>query len=169
MRILVISILLVINLIMEATLFQYTRIFGVKPDFAIIIIVAYAILRGSSYSTFVGLGAGVLLDMMFGRTLGINALSYMITGYLIGQAHENVFKDSILPAIIFNIAAVFISQHIFFVFSYFTHNIVVEFSYLKALTTIILPQCLYNAVIGAILYRYLYRLDEMDIMDKRIY
>ncbi|MFZ5352949.1 MAG: rod shape-determining protein MreD [Bacillota bacterium] len=170
MRVLIISVLLIVNMILEATLLQSVRIFGVKPDFAIMIIVAFSILRGSSYGAFIGFGSGLLVDMMFGRTIGINALSYMLTGYIIGQAHENVFKDSIIPAVIFNAAAIIISQHIFFVLAYFSQNITSDgISYLNALTSIILPQCLYNAVIGGLLYKLLYRLDEMDIMDKRIY
>ncbi|MGE5629905.1 MAG: rod shape-determining protein MreD [Caulobacteraceae bacterium] len=170
MRIIVICALALVNIILESTLFQYTRIYGIKPDFSIIIIVAYAILRGSSYGAFIGLGFGMLVDILFGRTIGINALSYMITGYIIGQAHETVFKDSYIPAFLFNFSAVFIYQHLFFMLSYFSNNITgTNFSYLFILLKMIIPQAIYNAVLGAILYRYLYRLDEMPFMNRRLY
>ncbi len=170
MRIVVICALTVVNIILESTLFQYTRVYGVKPDFAIMIIVAYAIMRGRGYGAFIGLGAGFLIDIMYGRTIGINAMSYMITGYIIGQAHENVFKDSFIPAFVFNFIAVMIFQHSFIILSYFSNNFPVSgFPYVNMLLKVILPQGLYNAILGSIVYRYIYKLDEASFMNKRIY
>jgi rod shape-determining protein MreD len=169
-RIAVLCTLAVINVILESTLFQYTRIYGIKPDFSIMIIVAYAIMRGSSYGAFTGLGIGLLIDMMYGRTIGINALSYMVTGYIIGQAHENVFKDSFIPSFIFNFIAIIIFQHSFLLLSYFSNNISgTGFSYVYMLLQVILPQAVYNSIVWSIAYRYIYKLDEAPFMDRKIY
>ncbi len=170
MRIAVICILAVVNVIFESTLLQYTRIYGVKPDFSIMIIVAYAIIRGSSYGAFIGLGIGLLIDTMYGRVIGVNAFSYMVTGYIIGQSHENVFKDSYIPPFIFNAAAIIISQHCFILFSYFSRNFSsIGIPYIGMLLKVILPQAAYNAIVGLMVYRVMYKLDETPFMDKRIY
>ena len=170
MRIAVICTLAVVNVILESTLFQYTRIYGVKPDFSIMIIVAYAIIRGSSYGAFTGLGIGLLVDMLYGRAIGINALSYMITGYIIGQAHENVFKDSFIPSFIFNFIAIMIFQHSYILLSYFSNNFPsTGVTYVYMLLKVILPQAIYNSVVGSIVYRYIYKMDEAPFMSKRIY
>lgn len=166
MRIIVIGILVIFNLILESTFFQYMRIGGVKPDFTIVLIVAYSILRGKNYSTFIGFFSGILIDLMYGQVIGVNGLSYMLTGFLIGQFHESVFKDSYFPAILFNITAVLIYQHIFLLISYFTK---VDIVYTNALLQVIIPQCFYNACIGGVLYRYFFRLDNKNFMDKRLY
>lgn len=170
MRIAVICVLTVLNVILESTLFQYTRIYDIKPDFSIMIIVAYAIMRGSSYGAFIGLGTGLLIDMLYGKTIGINALSYMVTGYIVGQAHENVFKDSFIPPFIFNFVSVIMFQHLFMLLSYFSNNIAsTGFSYVHTLLKVIIPQAVYNTVIGSIVYRYIYKLDEAPFMNKRMY
>lgn len=166
MRILVISLMVLFNFILESTLFQYTRIFGVKPDFTIILITSYAIMRGSSYGGFIGLASGLLQDLVFGCSMGVNGFSYMITGYLIGQSNENVFKDSYVPSIIFNIGAVFIYQHLFFLITYFSKT---NISYAHALLNIMIPQSIYNAILGSIAYRLIYRLDEKSFMNNKIY
>ena len=166
MRMIIIGILVIFNLILESTLFQYMRIGGVKPDFVIVFVVAYAILRGKNYSTFIGLFSGILVDLMYGQVIGVNALAYMLTGFLIGQFHESVFKDSYFPAILFNITAVLVYQHIFLLISYFTK---VDIIYTNALLNVIIPQCVYNALIGGVLYRYFFRLDNKNFMDKRLY
>lgn len=170
MKSIVISGLVLLNVILEATLFQYLRIFDVKPDFVIILIIAYAILEGGAYSTVIGLASGLLIDIMYGRILGVNAFSYMITGYLLGQAHDNVFKDSILPPVLFNFAAVFIYQHLYFFLMYMTGNLLHDgFSYTNILFRMIIPQSFYNAVLGAIIYRYYLYLNEKDFMHRKLY
>lgn len=170
MKTFVISGLVLLNVILEATLFQFLRIANVKPDFVIILIIAYAIIEGGAYSTIIGLASGLLIDIMFGRTLGVNAFSYMITGYIMGQAHDNVFKDSILPPALFNFAAVLIYQHLYFFIMYLTGNLLHEgFSYTSVLLRMIIPQAVYNAVLGAIIYRYYLHLSEKDFMQKRLY
>jgi rod shape-determining protein MreD len=134
------------------------------------IIVAYGIMRGSSYGAFIGLGTGLLLDMLYGRAIGINALAYMVTGYLIGRVQENVFKDSFIPAVVFNFIAVVVFQHGFIMLAYFSNNFpVTDISYVNMLLEIILPQAVYNAVLGTIAYRLIYRLDEAKFINKRVY
>jgi len=169
-RIAVICILAVVNVILESTLFQYMRIYGIKPDFSIMIIVAYAIMRGSSFGAFTGLGIGLFIDIMYGRVIGINAMSYMVTGYIIGQAHENVFKDSLIPPFIFNFIAIIIFQHSFILLSYFSNDFPsAGISYVYMLLKVILPQAFYNAVVGSMAYRLIYKLDETSFMNRRIY
>lgn len=166
MRVLVIFTMIIVNIILESTLFQYFRIFGVKPDFTLILIVAYSILQGGYYSTFIGLVAGLITDIVFGNAIGVYAFCYMITGYVIGQVHGNVFKDSVVPAILFNIIAVFIFNNLFFYVSYFMK---INVSYTYMLIKILIPQCIYNGLLGFIVYKYLYKLDISNFMQRRIY
>jgi len=123
-------------------------------------------MRGSGYGAFIGLASGFLQDTFFGYTIGINAFSYMITGYLIGISRENVFKDSYIPSIVFNLGAVFIYQHLFFLITYFTK---IDISYTHAFLNIILPQSIYNAILGPFAYRLILKLDEKRFMDNKIY
>lgn len=166
MRILVLGILILLNFIFESTIFQYTRIFGIKPDFTIMLITSYAIMRGSVYGGFIGLMSGFLNDLIYGKSFGVNSLSYMLTGYIIGQSQENVFKDSFIPPVIFNIVGVFIYQNLFYFISYLSKT---NISYIYILLNIMIPQSIYNGILGAIAYKYIYKLDEKSFMNKKIY
>lgn len=166
MRIVVLAILILFNFILESTIFQYTRIMGIKPDFTIMLVVSYAIMRGSAYGGYIGLASGLLNDLIYGKPFGINGLSYMITGYIIGQSQENVFKDSFIPPIIFNIAGVFLYQNLFYLVTYFSKT---NISYTHAFLNIMIPQSIYNGILGAFVYRCIYKLDEKKFMDKKIY
>ncbi len=166
MRIFVLGILILLNFILESTIFQYIKVLGVKPDFTIMLITSYAIMRGSIYGGFVGLLSGFLNDLFYSISFGVNSLSYMLTGYIIGQFQKNIFKDSFLPPIIFNIIGVFIFQHLFYFISYMSK---INISYLYALFNIMIPQSIFNGIIGIFVYKYIYKLDEKNFMDKRIF
>ncbi len=166
MRVLLLGFLILFNFVLESTIFQYTGIFGVKPDFTIMLIVSYSIMRGSVYGGFIGLFSGLLNDLFYGMAFGINSLSYMLTGYIIGQSKENVFKDSLIPPFIFNVIGVFIYQSLFYIISYLSK---INISYIQALLSMIIPQSIYNGILGVIVYKYIYKLDEKAFMDKRIY
>ncbi len=165
-RVLILGIIILLNFILESTVFQYTRIFGVKPDFTIMLIVSYAIMRGSIYGGSIGLVSGFLNDLFYGKSFGVNSLSYMLTGYIIGQSQENIFKDSLIPSVFFNIVGIFIYQNLFYFISYLSK---VDISYMYVLINIIVPQSIYNGILGVIVYRYIYILDEKSFMDKKIY
>lgn len=166
MRVLILGIIVFLNFILESTIFQYTRIFGVKPDFTIMLIISYAIMRGSMYGGLIGLISGFLNDLFYGKSFGVNSLSYMLTGYIIGKSQENIFKDSLIPPILFNIVGVFIYQNLFYFISYLSK---VNISYMHVLINIMIPQSIYNGILGVVVYRYIYKLDDKNFMDRKIY
>ena len=62
MRAIVLGSLLVIMHSLESTLFQYIRIGGIGPNFMIMIIVSFALLRGSKEGMIIGAFSGLLYD-----------------------------------------------------------------------------------------------------------
>lgn len=170
MRIILISLLLLLNIGLEATLFDHFRIFGIKPDFTLMIVISVGILRGKNYGTYVGLAAGLLLDVMFGKAFGINGMAYMISGLIAGYFNEKIFKDSILPAILFNIAAVAICQTIIYMFSYLTNSLgYFGMAPIEFLASRLVPLMIYNGVLGGFIYRFIYLFDKSAIANRRLY
>lgn len=170
MRIIAISLLLLMNIALEGTLFQGLRFFGTKPDFTLMLIVSIGLLRGKNYGTFSGLAGGLLLDIIYGKVFGIAAITYMLIGYLAGVYSEKVFKDSVIPAVIFNVIAVGISQTIFYLFYYLTNS----FGYfgLDLLTLFlekIIPLAVYNGVLCIFVYKLMQYMDKRKFLERRIY
>lgn len=170
MRIFAISILLLVNLALEATLFQNLRIYGIKPDITLMIVVSFGILKGRNNGAYIGLAAGLLMDIMFGKVFGIYALAYMMTGYVSGMFNEKVFKDSMLPAIMFNGVAVALFQTIIYLFTYLTNNLgyfglpPVEF-----ILTRLLPLIVYNGILSGPVYKLIYKFEKSELINRRVY
>lgn len=170
MRVIAVFILLLINMALEATLFQGLRIYGMKPDFTLMIVVSYGLLRGKGPGAYTGLAAGLLMDIMYGKVFGIYALAYMVTGYVSGVFHEKVFRDSVLPAMIFNGIAVVLFQSIFYLFSYLTSSLgYFGMPFIEFLLTRLLPLVIYNGILSGPFYKLIYRFDKSEFLNHRFY
>ena len=89
MRIFITAIFIILNFLMQSTILHYIEIRGVIPNTTIILIVSYALLRGSTEGVLVGFFSGLLQDVFFGTSIGYFTLFNTITGYLFGRGNHN--------------------------------------------------------------------------------
>lgn len=156
MRPIVLSILLVVMHVLESTLFQYIRIGGVGPNFMIMIIVSFALLRGSKEGMMIGAGAGLLYDLSFGLHIGPTLLSYMLIGFVCGKLNQNFYRENfIIPFICTLCASLFYSMV----------NIIAlvlrgELAFRYFIKSIVIPETIYTITLSLIVYQLAYLLNE---------
>lgn len=90
---------LFLGVILQSTLFEFLKIFGVKPDLCLMLIIYVAINRGSLAGMVTGFGGG-LLDGFFIPPFGFQSLIYTIIGYLLGKFEGLITLSSWLIKII---------------------------------------------------------------------
>ena len=88
MRILLTGILIFVNFILQTTLLPYISIGGILPNTALIIVVSYALLRGSTEGAIVGFFSGLPIDIFFGTSFGYYTLLFLLAGLLIFSCRE---------------------------------------------------------------------------------
>ena len=64
------------------------RIFGAQPDLVPLVVAAVAIYAGSVAGCATGFGAGFLLDLAVGGTMGVSSLVLTAVGYGVGRYRE---------------------------------------------------------------------------------
>jgi rod shape-determining protein MreD len=64
------------------------RIFGAQPDLVPLAVAAVAIYAGSVAGSATGFGAGLLLDLAVGGTMGVSSLVLTAVGYAVGRYRE---------------------------------------------------------------------------------
>lgn len=101
LKILILSLILLAELILESTVFHFVNIGGIYPDLVLITITAFSIIYGRKYSYIFGLIIGLLADILFGQVIGVHAISYILCAYIIGSLSSNIIKENILTAILF--------------------------------------------------------------------
>ena len=80
--ILIYALYAVVLSIIQVTVLQDFRVFGLQPDLTLILAILTGYLFGKADGLWVGLGAGFLRDMLAGRTLGLGMLLLMYAALL---------------------------------------------------------------------------------------
>ena len=156
MRVLVICITLIINLILQSTLFSYIEIIGIKPNTAILIVVSYAILRGDVEGAAVGFLSGLLQDLFFGNVIGMYALMHMVIGYICGKPFKDFFHANFFLPIFLGSMSIFIYGVVFYLSNFLFLG---RLDFLYYLRKIILPETVYTIAIILPVYRVVFEID----------
>ncbi|MBC7088391.1 MAG: rod shape-determining protein MreD [Tissierellales bacterium] len=150
MNILILLLSAVINLILQITLFNNITLFGVVPNSALVLVVVISILKGRFVGSIFGVFIGLLTDILFSTTIGINALIYFLIGYFCGFAKDNFTRDNIFTPILFTgIATIFYNSMYAVIIYFLTAN--VNFSF--AIRNILSFEIVYNIFLVIIYYK----------------
>jgi len=153
LRIFIFAIIIIINFVLQTTLFPEFALLGVTPDTALVLIVSYGILRGDIEGAIFGLFAGLVHDMMSGMFIGIFALLGFLTGYICGKPFKDFFKDNyFLPFIIVVIISVVYQFVLYITTVMFTG----QMDFLLYARAIILPRTIYTASLSIPLYSFMH-------------
>jgi rod shape-determining protein MreD len=74
--------------LLQTTIAPNIRILGANPDFALIIVVCVALLRGAEIGAVFGFLTGSLVAVALMEPLGLGAFIFVIVGYLVGRYAE---------------------------------------------------------------------------------
>ena len=90
LRLLAVSLLVVLTITLQVSIFSSFSMQGVVPDLALLVVIAAALVRGPDYAAVVGFFAGLVLDLAppADHTAGRWALAFLLVGYLTGLARN---------------------------------------------------------------------------------
>lgn len=147
--------LLLLALLLQVTVTDMIQIRGVVPDLVFLLVVFYAFVRGRREGAFWGYVAGLLQDLVTGHYFGLNALSMMAVGYLVGWCEGRVYKESSL--------VVTVVAGLSFLAGQMVHYLLLAFLGVTvppgiAFLRVIFPAALYNVLLAPIFYRRFYRM-----------
>lgn len=164
MRIAVLGGLLVLMHTLEATLFQYLRIGGIGPNFMIMIIVSFALLRGSKEGMIIGAAAGMLNDISFGMHLGPTLLSYLVIGLFCGRFNKNFYRENfIIPFICTLVSSLFYSA--INILSFVLRG---RLCFAFFIRSIVIPELIYTITLSLIIYQIAYLINEkIEVREKK--
>jgi rod shape-determining protein MreD len=123
------------------------------PNLVMIVVVSNGFNRGRTAGMFAGLVTGLLFDVAFGSLLGLNALMYLLCGYMSGFAHRYYHMERLILRVIVLFCAEFIYGS--FTFAVRALSSAVG-DYSQAVWTDILPGCAMTVLIGTIIYIIIY-------------
>ena len=156
MRIVVIGVLLIIAQVLQSTLFQLIRIGHIAPNLMIILIVSFALLRGSKEGTIVGIASGLIYDSTFGLMMGPATITYAFIGFLCGRFNKNFYRENFIIPLI----CTFFSSLFFNIVNMFALVLRGELHFIYYLKAIVVPELIYTMAIALLIYQMTYMINE---------
>jgi rod shape-determining protein MreD len=150
----------------------FIEAYNIKPNLFIILIVSIALLRGNVEGAAVGFFTGLVQDLISGRAIGLYALLGLYIGFIMGSVNKRLYRENILISIFFTfIATIFYELVVFLTILISGINTDFIEALKKALTTIILPEAIYNGIMSIPIFilsiRLNYRLEDMKKSSRK--
>lgn len=103
-------LMLLTALLIQTTVLSRTRLFGVMPDFMLLVAAAGGITAGATRGAALGFASGMLIDLFLPTPLGLSALVFTLVGYWVGVANTGVLRSAwyipVLTAAVASVAGV---------------------------------------------------------------
>ena len=146
---------------LQINIFENLTINGVIPNLFVIYILFIGLFANQFLGISFGIGVGLILDSLYGKTIGLTALMLCIIGYLGSYFDKNFSKENKFTIIFMVLGVTFIFE----LGTYFMNSIILEFereyfSFFKILTI----ECLYNVLLTIIIYPVIQKIGYM--MDR---
>jgi rod shape-determining protein MreD len=86
--------MLICALLVQTTVLVRMRLFGIMPDFMLLVAVAGGITAGPTRGATLGFASGMLIDLFLPTPLGLSALVFTFVGYGVGVANTGVLRSA---------------------------------------------------------------------------
>lgn len=143
------SIILYIMIIIQTTLLDYVKIYNIKPNLVLILIICITLIVGGIESAAFGLGAGLLVDILSGSSIGPHALAGFLVGFCLGGLNKRFYKDNISICVIVTFLVSIVYESIFNFTSASVKSIELLLYLIKS---DILVEAVYNVILSVPIY-----------------
>jgi rod shape-determining protein MreD len=82
------AVVLVVATLLQTAVAPFIRILGASPDFALIIIVCVALMKGSETGAVFGFLTGMMVAVALMEPFGLSAFVFVLVGYFAGRYAE---------------------------------------------------------------------------------
>ena len=141
--------LLFTALLLQTTVAPNIRILGASPDFALIIVVSVALLRGSQVGAVFGFLTGVLVGLALLEPLGMTALVLVVVGYFAGRYAETVDLSAPVAPLVAVFAATLLANILFATLQYLLER-QVPLAFWAG--RVLLPSLVLNTLLATVIY-----------------
>ena len=164
-RKIVLTLLVIVCFLLQTTLFRALEFANIAPNLMVVVVSSFGFMRGKKEGMWLGFFSGLLIDIFFGKYLGIYALIFMYIGYINGLFQKRFFPDDIkLPMFMIGASDLLYNLLVFFLMFMLRG----KFNFWFYARTIILPELIYTMIVSIVLYFVFLKLNQwMERKEKR--
>ena len=134
---------------LQVNIFNVFTIAGVRPNLFMVYVLFIGLFANQAAGISFGVVCGLILDLIYGKTIGVTAIMLCAIGYLGSYFDKNFSKENKLTIMLMVIG----STLVFELGTYFINSIILDFhrEYLYFIKIVVI-EILYNVLITIILY-----------------
>lgn len=132
----------------QTTFASFIRVGDVVPDIPLTVVVLLALRRGPEIGCLAGFASGLLQDVLSGGLVGVQALTKALIGFVLGKIGGHLWVHEPLVQVVGLVALSIVEGVARFLLMQFFHF---PGAFGDLMLHVVLPQSLYNGVIGAAL------------------
>ncbi len=165
MRILILTLIAIINISLQISIPNLLGL-TILPNTSLVLVVCYSYLRSDIEGAFLGLGVGLMQDILFSQILGYYACIYFVVGYVTSHLLKHFMNSNIIPIILLNFIATFMFSTMVFFFTFFFQGKLEFFHYMYNIT---LFEAIANVVVSIPIFYVLYFIDKkLKVREQKI-
>lgn len=144
--------------VLQSTVLDYIKVYGVKPNLLLVVTVSVALLHGSVKGASIGFLTGLIQDALSGKVMGFYSLLGLYLGLIIGFANRRLFKENLLVMIFFTFVSTLVYEYMVYFLNTFMQG---GIEFVRPMRLVILPEALYNSVIAGFVHLVQLRLNRL--------
>lgn len=153
--ILIIFLIFVVICFLQMNFFTWFNIAGIMPNLYVVLVLFIGLFVGEKLGIVFGIWFGIILDLLFGRIVGISSVLLAIVGFIGESFDKNFSKDNRIMIILISIGSTIIFEVGNYIFKYALLKINIE---IPDLIINLLIENLFNILIILIFYSGMKRL-----------
>jgi rod shape-determining protein MreD len=142
-------VMLFVAVLLQTTVAPNIRILGANPDFALIIIVCVALMKGSEIGAVFGFLTGVLVAIALMEPFGLSAFVFVLVGYFAGRYAETADLSAGFAPLVTTFAATLLANVLFAMAQFLLEREVPMGFFLGR---VLIPSLIINTLLAAPLY-----------------
>lgn len=111
---------------LQANFFSWFNIAGIMPSLFVILVLFIGLFSNRTMGAIYGIAIGIIMDLVLGIKIGINAVSLGIIGFLAAIFDKNFSKDSRMTIMFMVLGATIIYEVLCYFFNYIFLSINIE-------------------------------------------
>jgi len=156
-RFLTLTVVIVIALLAQTTVFADVRLLGARPELMYLLTIVFALLEGPSSGAISGFAGGMAQDFLLNQPKGITALTLTLVGYAVGLLRQYIVSPSPILPVLMVAGGTFAGVLFYGVVSFLLGQFDSTLPYLVRVAAL---AAVYNAILTPLLYPLLRRLAE---------
>ncbi|MFZ5990084.1 MAG: rod shape-determining protein MreD [Bacillota bacterium] len=143
------TVLIFIMALLQSTVLDNMKIYNVKPNLLMVLIVCVALLSNNIEGAVIGFFCGLVQDMASGKVIGFYALLGLYLGLGIGSLNKRLYKENVLVVVFFSFISTIVYEYVVYLLNSFVKG---GIDYLFPLRYVILPEAVYNSVVSIFIF-----------------